>query len=84
MRFKSKVLAQLPNAKPVVLRRFPDMEPKYVAIFNGPNGRVPMDDGYDPAEHDSGWGGEKQLANAAWRSAYFWLLKNKGRAEEAA
>lgn len=84
MRFKSKVLAQVPNAKPVVLRRFPDGEPKYVAIFNGPNGRVPMDVGSWVDELDNGWGGEKQLANAAWRSAYYWLIRNKGRAEEAA
>ena len=79
MRFKSKVLAQVPNARPVVLRRFPDMEPKYVAIFNGPGGRVAMDIG-EPDAEDKTWGGEKQLANAAWRSAYFWLVRNKAAA----
>ncbi len=76
MRFKSKVLAQVPNARPVVLRRFPDMEPKYVAIFNGEHGRVPMD-AVTPDDLNDGWGGDKQGHNAAWRSAYFWLVRNK-------
>jgi hypothetical protein len=77
MRYKSKVLAQVPNARPVVLRRFPDGEPKYVAIFNGKDGRVAMDIHSWVDELDNGWGGESQRHNAAWRSAYYWLVRNK-------
>jgi hypothetical protein len=76
MRYKAKVLAQIPNATPVVIRRWPDQEPKYVAIYNGKNGHVRMDTNV-PDAIDLGWGGESQLHNAAWRSAYFWLIRDK-------
>ena len=80
MHYKKRVLAQVPNARPVVLHRYPDMEPKYVAIFNGPGGTKPLDPGYDRDEHDNGWGGEKQLHNAAWRAAYYYLVRKKNEA----
>lgn len=71
MRYKSKVLAQQPEAKTVVLRRYPDMEPRYVAVYVGKR-RLDI---YDPEGDDRSWGGRQQLSNAAWRSAYYCLVR---------
>jgi|KBSMisStaDraftv2_1062788.scaffolds.fasta_scaffold1981474_1 hypothetical protein len=74
MRYKSKVLAQHPDAKPVVLRRYPDMEPRYVAIYAGKR-RLDCDQD-DPGDNRS-WAGEQRLHNAAWRSAYYYLVRQR-------
>lgn len=71
MRYKSKVLTKRPEAKTVVLRRYPDMEPRYVAVFVGKR-RLDI---YDPEGADRSWGGRQQLSNAAWRSAYYFLVR---------
>jgi hypothetical protein len=73
MRYKSKVLAQHPDAKPVVMRRYPDMEPRYVAIYVGKR-RLDLD---QPDGDDRSWGGEQRLHNAAWRSAYYFLVRER-------
>jgi len=70
MQAKRKVLARHPNARLVVMRRYPDTEPLYSAVFVG-NKRL------DVNQPDSGesWTGTPQGATAAWRSAYYFLVR---------
>jgi hypothetical protein len=71
MQAKRKVLAKHPEAKAVVLRRYPDMTPKYVAVFVGKR-RLDI---HDPGEEDRSWGGVRQGFVAAWRSANYALVR---------
>ena len=73
MRYRFHVLAKHPTAKPVILRRYPDTEPRYVAIFVGDK----CLDIHEPDGDNGSWGGARQLHNAAWRSAHYWLVRNK-------
>ena len=66
MRCKSKVLARFPDARLDVLRRYDDGTPRYCAVFSGAR-RLDINNPDD---------GSNQLPTQAWRSAYYWGVRN--------
>lgn len=64
MRYKTKVLKRFPDAKLVVINRWPSGEPYHVAVYDKGSPLDICDDG-DPQKH-----------TAAWRSAYFWCVRH--------
>lgn len=72
MRYKSKVLAQHPDARLVAVRYHDDLvTPRYQSVVLGPLFDPTILDCHDP---DSLW---QQGATAAWRSAYYYLLRQR-------
>jgi len=69
MRYKAKVLSRFPDAKPVVVARWPEGEVKYVQIWADPNQRPTI-------ALDANECLYRSSATAAWRSAYYWCVRN--------
>lgn len=76
MRYKAQVLKHFPNAKLVVRRKWPDTEPRYISVYVNPgeDGEMVLDI-HDPDKRDEAYG--VQMHGAAWRSAYYWCVRNK-------
>jgi len=72
MRYKSKVLAQHPDARLVVRRYHDDLvTPRYQSVCIGLSFEQNTLDNHDP---DTLW---QQGAAAAWRSAYYYLVRQR-------
>jgi hypothetical protein len=70
MRYKAKVLARFPDATPVVVEKWPEGGPRYVQIWAAPRQpTVALDISDDRRLGQQGYA-------AAWRSAYFWCIRN--------
>lgn len=75
MRYKSKVIAKHPDARLATLLYDDDGHPLYQRVITGPEwGSTIMD------IHD---GSGMQGATAAWRSAYFWTVRQARLADAA-
>ena len=82
MRYKAKVLARFPDARLSVERReqWGEPNPAYVTVMAGqPTGSD--EEGWDYSsvqrlDIHADDGRQRQLAAAAWRSAYFWCVRN--------
>jgi hypothetical protein len=70
MRYKSKVLEQHPDARLVAIDRNDDGTPRYQRVVAGPESDLILDI-HDTTER---WG---QNANNAWRSAYYYLVRQR-------
>ena len=76
MNYKAKVRTKIPNARLIVLRYERDqVTPRYQRVVAGSYGAAISLDIHVP----EGFGADcKQSANAAWRSAYLWLVRHPG------
>jgi hypothetical protein len=79
MQCKRKVLAREPEAKLVVIRRWVDGSPRYIAVCVGEK-RLDINEP-DCGEGDYG-DGRTQGPAAAWRSAHFFLVRRAGAGAE--
>ena len=71
MRYKSKVLAQHPDARLVVIDRWDDGSPRYTRVVAGPEGNEIILDTCDQ--------GDVVYASRAWRVAYYHLVRERNR-----
>lgn len=69
MRYKAIVLKRYPNARPIVISRYSDATPHYIAIFIG---EKRLD--YLPVPAFASRR-TQQLAAQAWRRAYHFILR---------
>jgi hypothetical protein len=64
MKYKQKVLKRFPDAVPVTVNKYEDGSPRHISI--SANGSII--DIYDNSD--------TQSYKAAWRSAYYWGVRN--------
>ena len=84
MRYKSKVLAHFPDARLATIDRYDDGGPRYQRVVAGPE----LDEVIlDIHTHGDGWeigARHSQRATMAWRSAYFWIVRNRAALQQLA